>query len=97
MKTEMRHFLDKPLLISHSTECPLEDSINFNTTEDPFIINWLMDLFATKIQAAKDELGHIKTKHRDSSTKIRRQHIEAPIVAAAAIAGMGVFSSDILI
>ena len=102
MKTAMRNYLNKlsEKWRTPSIECPLDFSTNFNSTTDPFNLNWLLDMIEDKAEAAKQEAQAIRTdtsrflnKNPLDSTRTRRG---APLIAAAAIAGIGIFRSGIM-
>ena len=83
-----------------SIECPLDFSTNFNSTTDPFNLDWLLDMIEDKAEAAKQEAQAIRTdtsrfliKNQPDSKHTRR---EAPLIAAAAIAGIGLFGSGVM-
>ena len=100
MKTAMRNYLNK---ISEewrtpSIECPL----HFPRTSIQRLINlnWLLDMIEDKVEAAKQEAQAIRTdnsrflnKNLLDSARTRRG---APLIAAAAIAGIGFFGSSIM-
>ena len=102
MKTTMRNYLNKlsEKWRTPSIECPLDFSTNFNSTTDPFNLDWLLDMIQDKAAAAKQEAQAIRTdtsrflnKNPLDSTRTRRG---APLIAAAAIAGIGLFGSGIM-
>ena len=96
MKTAVRNYLTKlsekwrtPFI-----ECPLDFFTNFNSTTDP------IDMIEDKAEAAKQEAQAIRietsrflNKNPLDSTRTRRG---APLIAAAAIAGIGLFGSGIM-
>ena len=98
----MRNYLNKlsEKWRTPSIECPLDFSTNFNSTTDPFNLNWLLDMIEDKAEAAKQETQAIRTdtsrflnKNPLGSARTRRG---APLIAAAAIAGIGLFGSGII-
>ena len=102
MKSTMRNYLSKlsEKWRTPSIECPLDFSTNFNSTTDPFNLNWLLDMIEDKAEAAKQEAQAIRTdtsrflnKNQLDSTRNRRA---APLIAAAAIAGIGLFGSGVM-
>ena len=102
MKTAMRNYLNKlsEKWRTPSIERPLDFSMNFNSTTDPFNLNWLLDMIEGKAEAAKQEAQAIRTdtsrfldKNPLDSSRTRRR---APLIAAAAIAGIGLFGSGII-
>ena len=102
LKTAMRKYLVKlsEKWRTPSIECPLDFSTNFNSTTDPFNLDWLLDMIEDKAEAAKQEAQAIRTdtsrflnKNQPDSTHTRR---EAPLIAAAAIAGIGLFGSGVM-
>ena len=102
MKTTMRYYLNKlsEKWRTPSIECPLDFSTNFNSTTDPFNLDWLLDMIEDKAAAAKQEAQAIRTdtsrflnKNPLDSTRTRRG---APLIEAAAIAGIGLFGSGIM-
>ena len=102
MKSTVRNYLSKlsEKWRTPSIECPLDFSTNFNSTTDPFNLNWLLDMIEDKAEAAKQEAQAIRTdtsrflnKNQLESTRTRRA---APLIAAAAIAGIGLFGSGVM-
>ena len=102
MKSTMRNYLSKlsEKWRTPSIECPLDFSTNFNSTTEPFNLNWLLDMIEDKAEAAKQEAQAIRTdtsrflnKNQLDSTRNRRA---APLIAAAAIAGIGLFGSGVM-
>ena len=102
MKTTMRNYLSKlsEKWRTPSIECPLDFSTNFNSTTDPFNLNWLLNMIEDKAEAANQEAQAIRTdtsrflnKNQLDSTRTRRG---APLIAAAAIAGIGLFGSGVV-
>ena len=102
MKSTMRNYLSKlsEKWRTPSIECPLDFSTNFNSTTDPFNLNWLLEMIEDKAEAAKQEAQAIRTgtsrflnKNQLDSTRNRRA---APLIAAAAIAGIGLFGSGVM-
>ena len=98
----MRNYLNKlsEKWRTPSKECPLDFSANFSSTTDPFNVDWLLDMIEDKAGAAKQEAQAIRTdtsrflnKNPLDSTHTRRG---APLIAAAAIAGIGLFASGIM-
>ena len=102
MKTAMRNYLNNlsEKWRTPSIERPLDFSINFSSTTDPFNLNWLLDMIEDKAEAAKQEAQAIRTdtsrflnKNPLDSSRTRRG---APLITAAAIAGIGLFGSGIM-
>ena len=77
LKTAMRNYLNKlsekwrtPFI-----ECPVDFSTNFNSTTDPFNLNWLLDMIEDKAEAAKQEAQAIRT---DTSRFLNKNPLEYP-------------------
>ena len=102
LKSEISQLLDKlsEQWRTPSIECPLDFSTNFNTTTDPFNLNWLVELIENKVQSAQQEVDQIKTETarflNKNTEEQKRTPRGAPIIAAAAIAGIGLFGSGIM-
>ena len=102
MKRTMRNYLSKlsEKWRTPSIKCPLDFSTNFNSTTEPFNLNWLLNMIEDKAEAAKQEAQAIRTdtsrflnKNQLDSTRTRRG---APLIAAAAIAGIALFGSGVV-
>ena len=90
MKTEMRNYLNKTSenWRSPSIECKLEFSTKFNSTTDPFNVNWMLDMIETKAKAARDEAQVIRT---DTSQFLNKNPTES--LFSSGIMMGGVFNS----
>ena len=99
----MRNYLNKlsEKWRTPSLECPLDFSTNFNSTTYLFNLDWLLDMIEDKAAAVKQGAQAIRTdtslflnKNPLDSTRTRRG---GPLIAAVAIAVIGLFGSGIMI
>ena len=94
-----------------SAQCPLDFSQPFNSSHTPFNLNWMLAKIQNETNAAQQEVEHMrnitakflsndendeKQKSQQQSTEINnREKRGAPVVAAAAVAGIALFGTGI--
>ena len=84
----------------NSSLCPLDFSTKFNTTADPFNLNWMLEKLENEINETKNEVEQIREESASFLTKTdayRGREKRAAHVGAAILAGIGIFGGGILL